>query len=396
MDDNDARPGVADHIEVDEERFTIDPATRLGYVPGLDGVRALAVLAVMAGHTASAVAPGGFSGVRLFFVLSGFLITTLLVEEFSDRGVIRLGAFYMRRALRLLPALLFLLAVYLVALALFDGVHAVTRLSTTLVTILLYVSNWRFIFHAGGGDLGHLWSLSVEEQFYFLWPIGLFFMLRHLKPRTMLIVTALVGCGSWLLSEGLALAARGSGSINDVDTVRSVTQRHAFYGTDAVAYALIAGCLFALLRSSGRLRRSDGYQRFLGVAGLVGVGMYGIQVLFLPAPRIREIDLLFLTFGFLAIILSVVDLPHAPLSKLLSMAPLRAIGRVSYGLYLWHFPILAMLHRHQPHMSVPERTFWAAILTTGITIISYRLIERPALRLKKRFVSDPLAAGHPE
>ncbi len=387
---------MASEPTVDTSRFTIDPATRLGYRPALDGLRAIAVLAVMTGHAVSSMAPGGFSGVRLFFVLSGFLITTLLVEEWADRGGIRLGAFYVRRALRLLPALLFLLAVYLTTLAFLEGTGAVTKLMSNIVTIVLYVANWKFVLHGHGGDLGHLWSLSVEEQFYFIWPISLFLMLRYLRPRTMVIVTAVFACASWVLSEFLALAGRGAGNIDNVDSVRSVTQRHAFYGTDAVAYALLAGCLVALLRSSGTFRRLDGYRRFIAGAAVAGAVAYGIQVLFSPAPRIREIDLLVLTFGFLALILCAVDVAESPITQLLSLPPLRAIGRVSYGLYLWHFPILSLLRRHQPHMGVPERTLLAAIITTVVTVVSFKLVEQPLLRLKQRFVADPLAAGHPE
>ncbi len=380
---------------VEGEQFTLDPKTRLGYRPALDGLRAIAVLAVMMGHAISSVAPGGFSGVRLFFVLSGFLITTLLVEEWSDRSNVRLGAFYMRRALRLLPALFFLLIVYVIAVAVLEGGSAVGHLQSNVITIALYVANWKFVFQGHGGDLGHLWSLSVEEQFYFVWPIGLVLMLRYLRPRTMLIVTAASAAASWILSESLALAARGGGSIGNVDSVRSATQRHAFYGTDAVAYALLAGCLVALLRSSGKLRQYTGYKQFVARAGIVGFVLYSCQVLFAPAPDIREIDLLVLTVGFLAMILCAVDVPESPLTQILSLPPLRAIGRVSYGLYLWHFPILSLLHRHQPHMGVPERTLVAALLTTAITIVSYKLVEQPCLRLKRHFIRDPLAAGHP-
>ncbi len=380
---------------VEVEQFTLDPKTRLGYRPALDGLRAIAVLAVMMGHAISSVAPGGFSGVRLFFVLSGFLITTLLVEEWSDRSNVRLGAFYMRRALRLLPALFFLLIVYVIAVAVLEGGTAVGHLQSNVITIALYVANWKFVFQGHGGDLGHLWSLSVEEQFYFVWPIGLVLMLRYLRPRTMLIVTAACAAASWILSESLALAARGGGSIGNVDSVRSATQRHAFYGTDAVAYALLAGCLVALLRSSGKLRQYTGYKQFVARAGIVGFVLYSCQVLFAPAPDIREIDLLVLTVGFLAMILCAVDVPESPLTQILSLPPIRAIGRVSYGLYLWHFPILSLLHRHQPHMGVPERTLVAALLTTAITIVSYKLVEQPCLRLKRHFIRDPLAAGHP-
>jgi peptidoglycan/LPS O-acetylase OafA/YrhL len=379
-----------------QNSFEFDSETRLGYRPALDGVRALAVIPVMVGHAVSTLAPGGFSGVRLFFVLSGFLITTLLVEEWSDTNTIRMGAFYMRRALRLLPALFLLLAGYLLAVALLEGVDAVGRLTSNVVTVVFYVANWKFVAVGEGRALGHLWSLSVEEQFYLLWPLGLYLMLRFLSMKAMLTVTAVVAAGSWLVSEFLALQARGGRSpFANVDAVNSVAHRHAFYGTDAVAYALLAGCLVALLRSSGRLPVLR-MERFLAAAGLVGLGLYAIQVLFNPAPAMREVVLLVLTFGFLGIILCAVDVQNSPLTRVLTIAPLRYIGRISYGLYLWHFVVLSLLRQHQPDMSVPVRTFVAGALTLGISALSFKLVEQPFLRLKRKFVVDKAAAGHPE
>jgi peptidoglycan/LPS O-acetylase OafA/YrhL len=386
---------VAGGPGVDTDRYTVDPATRLGFRPALDGIRAIAVLPVVLGHTVSRLGPGGFSGVRLFFVLSGFLITTLLVEEWSDTTTIRMGAFYIRRALRLLPALFFLLAVYLACVAVLDGFDAVSALRTNVVTVVFYVANWKFVFEGGGGALGHLWSLSVEEQFYLLWPLGLYLMLRFLKPRTMLVVTAVLAAASWLLSELLALSSRGGGAV-DVDAVRTVAQRHGFYGTDAVAYAILAGCLFALLRSSGWLRRTDWYQRLLVPAGIAGLVLYAVQVLAEPLSGQRELMLLLLTFGFVGMILTAVDAPECTFSRLLTLPFMQVIGRVSYGLYLWHFVVLSLLRRHLPDIGVLARTALAAVITTVAVIVSYKVVEQPFLRLKRRFIVDPAAPGHPE
>ena len=380
---------------VDSTQFELDPTTRLGYRPALDGIRAIAVIPVMVGHAVSRLAPGGYSGVRLFFVLSGFLITTLLVEEWSDRCSIRLGAFYVRRALRLLPALLLLLATYLIILGALDGASAVHRITGNVVSIVFYVANWRFVVRGNGGDLGHLWSLSVEEQFYLIWPFALVLMLRHLRLRTTLLITAVVAAGSWCLAEGLSLASRGGATIANIEAARNATQRHAYYGTDAVAYALLLGCIAALLRSSGRLANDRRYRRIIGWAGPLGVLLYAWQVEY-PQQRLREVSLLVVTLGFVALVLYVIDVPKSLVAQLLSIAPLRLIGRVSYGLYLWHFVILSLLHHHQPHMDVVNRTLLAALLTAIAVTLSYKLVEQPFLRLKTRFVADRLAAGHPE
>jgi peptidoglycan/LPS O-acetylase OafA/YrhL len=360
-----------------------DPSTRLGFRPALNGVRAAAVIPVVAGHTVSSLAPGGSSGVRLFFVLSGFLITTLLFEEWATQGLIRLGAFYTRRALRLLPALLFILLVDMVLVAVLDGGDAVRQHVPTVFSVMFYFANWRHISANGGREFGHLWSLSVEEQFYLLWPLGLFILLRFFRVRTVIIVAACCAAASWLVSEMLALQAHGGANLTEF-AASPGGRRHEFFGTDAVAYAILIGCVFALLRSSGRIRQSDKYRSFIGLAGTLGFVVYAIYAATYPARGHREVGLLILTFAFALLVLCAVDCPKAIVTQLLSTAPLQLIGRVSYGLYLWHFVILYHLHKHMPHISVAERTFIAAILTTAAVAFSYNFIEQPALRWKRR------------
>jgi peptidoglycan/LPS O-acetylase OafA/YrhL len=360
-----------------------DPSTRLGFRPALNGVRAAAVIPVVAGHTVSSLAPGGFSGVRLFFVLSGFLITTLLFEEWATQGLIRLGAFYTRRALRLLPALFFILLVDMVLVALLDGGNAVRHHVPTVFSVMFYFANWRQIPLNGGREFGHLWSLSVEEQFYLLWPLGLFLLLRFFRVRTVIIVAACCAVASWLISELLALQAHGSTSVTEFAATQG-SRHHEFFGTDAVAYAILTGCVVALLRSSGRIRQSDRYRSFIAAAGTLGFVFYAIYAATFPARGHREVGLLILTGAFALLILCVVDCPKAVVTQLLSTAPLQLIGRVSYGLYLWHFVILYHLHKHMPHAGVAERTFIAAVLTTAAVAFSYNFIEQPALRWKRR------------
>jgi peptidoglycan/LPS O-acetylase OafA/YrhL len=376
-------------------RFTLATETRLGYRPALDGIRAIAVVPVMIFHMMAWRAPGGFSGVRVFFVLSGFLISTLLLEEWADKHMIRLGAFYVRRALRLLPALFLLLAVYLIAVAILDGTSAVRHLFGNTVTVVLYVSNWRLVAVGHGGAFTHLWSLSVEEQFYLLWPIGLVLLLRFCKLRTTLIITAVVAAGSWILSEALTLSSHTAGLHTETQVLRIANERHAYYGTDAVACALLAGCLVAILRSSGRFHASEKYPRWIANAGFVGVVLYAFEVFWPPAYPYREVGLLMVVVASLGMILAAVDAPKSLLAQLLSTAPMRAIGRVSYALYLWHLPMFFIVRSHVDGLGPVGRTLVASALTAIAAVISYKLVEQPCLRLKQRFVADKLAAGHP-
>ena len=379
-----ARNEAVDGEAVDDQHAEFDPSTRLGFRPSLNGVRAAAVIPVVVGHTVSRLSPGGFSGVRLFFVLSGFLITTLLFEEWATQGAIRLGAFYARRALRLLPALFFIVAVDMVVVAALDGGTALRHHVPTVFSILFYFANWRSIPFDGGREFGHLWSLSVEEQFYLLWPLGLILMLRHLRVRTVIVIAAGSAVASWCIAQTLELHVKhGLSHLSEFDA-QQIGRRHEFYGTDAVAYAILIGCVLALLRSSGRIRASDKYRTFLGGAGAASLVIYAIYVGTYPFESHREIGLLILTFAFALLVLCAVDAPRSLVTRLLSLPPLQLIGRVSYGLYLWHFVILSHLHRHLPHISVAERTALAAVLTTIAVWFSYNFVEQPCLRWRKR------------
>ena len=237
------------------------------YQPALDGVRALAVTAVLVFHAGVAALPGGFLGVDAFFVLSGFLITSLLLGEYRRDGRIRLGGFWLRRARRLLPALLLLVAFVAIA---FRGV--LTTLDLRLLrddalAALGYVANWRMIYRgddyftqtAAPSPLQHTWSLGIEEQFYVLWPL-------------IVVVVLWVGARSrrllfWLCVAGAAASAVACAVLYDPFDVN-----RAYFGTDARAQALLIGCaLAALLAGGGRAkaqpRRRDGPPGRPGGAG---------------------------------------------------------------------------------------------------------------------------------
>ncbi|CAB3391326.1 membrane protein of unknown function [Kyrpidia spormannii] len=235
-------------------------------MPGLDGLRALAVLAVLAYHLNPGWAPGGMLGVGVFFVLSGYLITDLLAEEWRQTGRIDLRDFWMRRFRRLIPALWLLLITVILVLLVSDP-GRLGSLWGDLVAAFFYVSNWWYIFHhisyfqqfGPPSPFGHLWSLAVEEQFYLLWPLLLALGLRRLSRRWMLtgILTGAIlsaGAMAWIYQPG-------------VDPSR------VYYGTDTRAFALLFGAALALVWPSRHLAPalSRGRRRLLSAAGIAGL-----------------------------------------------------------------------------------------------------------------------------
>jgi peptidoglycan/LPS O-acetylase OafA/YrhL len=306
---------------------------RLAYEPSLDGLRGIAVLAVMATHfNAPAIVNGGLVGVTLFFVLSGYLITTLLVTEREAVGRIDLANFYIRRGARLLPALALLLVAVGAALVI-DGRPGVALAG--VVTSSLYVSN---LAVAGGvvlGPLEHTWSLAIEEQFYLLWPAILIIGIA----RKRLLVA--------LLIAGIAVsAALRLGPITDIERFWWL-YHHTFTRADA----LLVGCLLALVPFRPSLPTT-----ILAVASL-------IFLVVLPTDQGTFATLLLLPTAIAGGIV-VISKP-----RWLGIAPLVAVGRISYGLYLWHFPLAELLPA------------WAAFIGTFVlAALSYRFVELPIRR----------------
>ena len=355
------------------------PARRtMAYVPALDGLRAVAVVGVLLFHGGVSWIPGGYLGVDVFFVLSGYLITTLLLHERVSTGGVDLRAFWTRRLRRLLPALLVLLAVVAVATPFFVAAAERASVRGDAIASLLYVANWHFIltdqsyFAGAPSPLRHLWSLSVEEQWYLVFPVVLAVALRRarrLGPLLVGMAVAMVASALWM-----AHLATGGGDPS-----------RAYYGTDTRAHSLLAGALLAGVAAQWPLHR---YRRALSVLGLLGaLGVLASYVL------VSEGDLWMYRGGFLglavatAALVGAVALPRTPLpwTRALAVAPLVAIGRVSYGLYLWHWPVNVFL--------TPERTgldggglddvALLAVRTAvavAFTLASYRLIEMPIRR----------------
>ncbi|HEY2945490.1 MAG TPA: acyltransferase [Vicinamibacteria bacterium] len=308
---------------------------RLGYRPALDGVRGIAIAAVVSMHAFGWPQEGAL-GVDLFFVLSGFLITTLLLEERAGRGSISIAGFYARRARRLLPALFVMLAAYAAAVvAVFaargDLEHIGGRLLALAATIG-YVGN---VFRMEGGgipaSLGHLWSLAQEEQFYVLWPPALILVLRHRPALLTRLLGLAIACV--VIERGVYM---GMGS-----TLR------VYLGPDTHSEPILVGCLFAVWFVRDQLRLSDRALSRTAAGSLAGI----LATIAFWGPLTRALSLgdtgplygtpMLTAFAFAAGILIFAGARGtSPVARLLSVRPLRFLGQISYSLYLWHVPVL--------------------------------------------------------
>jgi len=336
--------------------------------PGLDGLRAIAVLGVMAYHEPNVELAGGFLGVDLFFVLSGFLITGLLLDERRRSGTLSLRSFWNRRARRLLPALAGLLVIVLLVTTLIGDVSQRRDLPSGLLSAVFYVSNWNLIAHNQSyfdqftslSPLQHLWSLAIEEQFYVVWPLVVIACLARSR-RLLIGVTAF----ATLTSIGLMVFFLGDG-----DPSRS------YYGTDTRAFSLLIGALGAMfawhLRPSGRKTL---------VAGLLGVLALAGAFLFIHDSDRWMYRGGFVVFALVALGVIILASGDTVVSKAMSHPILRKIGFLSYALYLWHWPIRVFVT--DTRLQLPDTTFGQIAgvlirlaLTFGLSWLSMELIER--------------------
>ena len=360
-------------------RTAPEPPPRLGYRPALDGIRALAVVAGFAYHAKLGWARAGFLGVDVFFVLSGYLITALLLTERRREGHIDLLRFWGRRARRLLPAVLVLLAAMAVAVPLLAPEQAY-RLRGDLGAALGYVFNWRLIFaeqsyfQAVGRPpvLQHLWSLAVEEQFYLLWPPILAFALRRRPYRKLTRMVLLAAAASTVLMAALF--------------VPWADPSRVYYGTDTRAAALLVGA--ALACATTRWQLVDGLRagrrRALEAAGLVGVAGLAWAV-----SHVNEFDPALYRGGFLAVAVLAAAVVAAaarpgragPIGAVLATRPLVWLGQRSYAVYLWFWPVLLFT---RPHLDIALTGLPLLALRAGLTLLladlSYRLVEQPIRR----------------
>jgi peptidoglycan/LPS O-acetylase OafA/YrhL len=352
--------------------------TRFGHHPALDGLRALAVLLVVFYHAFQNTVLGGWAGVDLFFVLSGFLITTLLLIEFQRRNSISIPRFLGRRVARLFPASFVLLFAYLLlALATKHGTERKDTLQT-LFEAFTYRANLTAHPDATHG-LGHMWSLSFEEQFYLIWPIVLLAMLTFkVRPslRIGFTVLGIVACAVW----------RNHLWGEHVDVSR------VYYWPDTRVDSLLMGCLAAQVYVMGWPARFRGW-RFVTPVALAAILVFAFTTR-LPSGWVYQGGLTALALvGALLLLGTVTDAPEW-LKKPLGSRPARRIGLLSYSLYLWHLPILLFLS-DQAHLSTLPAALIGIPLSVVAAELSYRFVEKPFLRLKARWSADRRADGQP-
>ncbi len=380
---------------------------RLRYIAPLDGIRAFAVLAVMAYHGGIGFMPGGFFGVDAFFVLSGYLITSLLLGEWRADGQISLPGFWARRARRLLPAL----GVMLLAVACYvrffvpSGTYPELRLDS--LSSLFYFANWHFIvggenyFAATGppSPLLHTWTLSIEEQFYVVWPIVVLVVVRLTRSLAPLFVLCIAGA---LASATWAAAIFRPG----------VNETRVYFGTDTHAQCLLVGAALAVglaMWRSGAQTGTGGREgelsprarRAVVALGLIGSAAVAASWLRLgyPDPFVFRGGTALVAVAVVAVIASVVLVPNGPVGRALAVRPLRFLGTVSYGMYLWHFPVdeLAVTNAR-----TGLNGWWLFAARTAVTVVlatvSYYAIERPIragwlLGAARRWFTAPVAVG---
>jgi peptidoglycan/LPS O-acetylase OafA/YrhL len=376
--------------------------SRVPYLPGLDGMRGLAVAAVMVYHANSSWLPGGFLGVEVFFVISGYLITLLLIGEHERTGRVDLRGFYVRRARRLLPALGVLLVGITIYTSLFRS-DALGQLRGDVIAALGYVSNWYQIWvgqgYTAAGDfapLRHLWSLAVEEQFYIVWPLAMIGLLRLGRRRLPELSQYLV-LGALLVTVAVALLYH-PGPIETCETTpgaywdvagRCLSKADTLYlATPSRATGLLLGAAFAMLWRPVALRRGAvrAKGRVLDIAGAIGLVVLAVLCWLLHIVTDAGADPWLFRGGFLltglASLLVIAAVTHtgSRLGALLGNRVLLWVGTRSYGLYLYHWPIYQILRRVAGRpLSVVQ--FVTAIVLAGIlTELSYRFVETPIRR----------------
>ena len=401
----------------------------LPYSPGLDGMRAFAVLAVIAFHNGFTWLLGGYYGVDVFFVLSGYLITSLLLAEWQGAGTVRLGAFWARRARRLLPAVLVLVLVIGVVAAVWPASFDATNLFTQSLATVGYSANWYyatthvtyFTASAAPSPLLHTWSLAIEEQFYLVWPLVVLTVVggwrrrgrrrggfdaaggtgdgeahrgsaagldsdawRRGRLRLLLYISVFGAAASAILMAAVSSEANG---IN-----------RAYYGTDTRAQGLLVGAALATaftLWGHGRARSGVGW----AAIGLVGAG--AVAVMWVRVPQGSWLafhgGFLLVSISCAAVVASVIKAPAGVVPRLLATWPLRSLGRISYGVYLWYWPVLLVVSQQRTGLGLWPLFAWRVAITVALAAISYVLVEQPIRRgvlpWRRALVVAPLAAG---
>jgi len=368
---------IGQHLTGQDPAEIVPPAG-WRYVPGLDGLRALAVVTVLLFHGGVGWLQGGLLGVDVFFILSGFLITSLLISEFRASGTISFKAFYARRARRLLPGL-FVTVLGVASYAVWIA-PASTRAAIRGdgLSTLAEVANWHFIltnqnyFVRSGppSPLLHTWSLAVEEQFYLVWPALALVVMRRWKARGLLIVALVLALTSALWCAFAFHYGAGATRL--------------YYGTDVRVQEVMVGASLAALwkGTPGGTVRPD--RSCLGRRGLAVLGLGGLAVLVWCLHEVNGSSGFLYQGGFLVVSLStlallaaVVGAPGSLVERFFALAPLRYVGRISYGLYLYHWPIFLLLDGSRTRLTGPQLLMVRLAVSIGVAAASYRFVERP-------------------
>lgn len=345
------------------------------HMNGLDGMRAIAVMAVIAYHLNLGFIPGGLLGVGMFFVLSGYLITDILLSQWQLHGRIALGDFWLRRARRLLPGMLMMTAVVMIWL-LFTDPSRLAALRGDIISGILYISNWWYIFHhvsyfesfGPPSPFGHFWSLAVEEQFYIVWPLILIASIALFKRKGWLVVFIVV------VAE---LSAGTMAILYDPDLDPS----RVYYGTDTRAFALLAGAALAVVWPSRKLSASIAAKGRM-MMDAVGVAALGVLVVMLLTSSEYDPSLYMGGMALQAVattvLVAVLAHPASLLARVIGAKPLRWIGERSYGLYLWHYPVIVLT---SPAVDTdgadPVRMLLQVLATFVLASLSLKYIENP-------------------
>lgn len=361
---------------------------RLRQVKGLDGLRGLAVIAVVLYHFFPSLLPGGYLGVDLFFVLSGFLITSLLVREFRTSGTISLKDFWVRRFRRILPAAVSVL-VMCTALVAWIGGDLAVGLRQQFLGTLFFVNNWTQIAtsqsYFADNEIqvfAHYWSLAVEEQFYVIWPLlitGVFLISRR-KPRRLPILVA-------------AVLAIGSAVAMALLYVPGEDPTRVYYGTDTHAFGLLTGAVLSLLMTSTKSDpQADSWaaagkaeSRIAGIIGTVALIGYGAQLFLMPDDaEITYRGGLFLTSVLGVLMVWGVVREYGPMTPLFRTKVMRWFGQRSFSLYLWHWPVIMMLKALFEGNQNSDKSWILGLAAVPISLllseISYQFIENPFRR----------------
>ncbi len=365
----------SNHSGVKQKSAIEQPLHKNRYIPGLDGLRAIAVLAVIAYHLNFNWAAGGLLGVTVFFVLSGYLITDLLITEFVTSDRINFKNFWIRRARRLLPAMFTMLLVVITWVTIFEQAM-LDRLEEDTVAAILYVSNWWYIFQelsyfesfGPPSLLTHFWSLAVEEQFYILWPLVILLVLKMKIKEGSLFSMILLGA----IASAAAMTL-----LYEPGTDPS----RVYYGTDTRIFSLLLGASLAVVWPSRKLStKLPSKIRWK----LDFVGLFALAFIFFMFWSMDQYQDFLYQGGMVAmsvaslLVVAVIVHPSSKLNTFLSFKPLRWIGVRSYGIYLWHFPVI-VLTSPQWGADAPSlmRTTFQLVLILLFASFSWTFIENP-------------------